>query len=93
MSNIFKSTLGKAATIVAIAGLAITAIGATSAEAHPSHGGWHGGAQHWAHPAPWSHARWYGGGYYAPRYYAPPMVMYPPPYYGPPSLNFNIPRG
>ena len=43
MSNIFKSTLGRVATIAAIAGLAVTAIGATSAEARPWHGGWHGG--------------------------------------------------
>jgi hypothetical protein len=105
MRNIFRSTLGKAATIAVIAGLAVTAIGATSAEARPwnngGHNGWHNngaqhwnGGQHWAHPTHWDHARWYGGGYYAPRYYAaPPVYAYPPAYYGPPSLNFNIPLG
>lgn len=95
MSNIFKSTFGRVATIAAIAGLAVTAIGATSAEARPWNNGWHNnGARQWEHPYRWDHARWYGGGYYVPRYYAaPPVVMYPPPYYGPPSLNFNIPLG
>jgi len=95
MRSILKSTLGRAATIVAIAGVAVTALGA-SAEAGPyHHRGWDRGYHHgWEHPDRWDHARWYGGGYYAPRYYvAPPAVVYPAPYYGPPSLNFNIPLG
>jgi hypothetical protein len=96
MSNIFKSTFGRVATIAVIAGLAVTALGVTSAEARPwnngGHNGWHNNG--WHQPYRWDHARWYGGGYYAPRYYAaPPVVMYPPAYYGPPSLNFNIPLG
>jgi hypothetical protein len=97
MSNILKSTFGKAATILSIAGLAVVAVGA-SAEAGPYHHGWDRG-HHWEHPYRWDHARWYGGGYYAPRYYAPqyyaapPVVTYPPAYYGPPSINFNIPLG
>lgn len=94
MSNIFKSTLGRVATIAAIAGLAITAIGATSAEARPWNNGWHDhGGHRWEHPYRWDHARWYGGRYYAPRYYTAPPIVYPPAYYGPPSLNFNIPLG
>ncbi len=94
MSSILKNTLGRAATIVAIAGLAVTALGA-SAQAGPYEHGWDRAHRRgWEHPDRWDRARWYGGGYYAPRYYvAPPMVAYPPPYYGPPSLNFNIPRG
>ncbi len=98
MSNIFKSTFGRVATIAAIAGLAVSVV-ATSAEAGPRDrygwhdNGWHRGP-HWEHPYRWDHARWYGGRYYAPQYYvAPPVVTYPPPYYGPPSLNFNIPLG
>jgi hypothetical protein len=83
--------------ILSIAGLAVVAVGA-SAQAQPyhawNHGNWDHGYHHgWDHR--WDHARWYGGGYWAPRYYAaPPVVAYPPPaYYGPPSLNFNIPLG
>ena len=90
MSNILKSTFGKAATILSIAGLAMVAFGA-NAEARP-YNHWDRGHV-WAHPYHWDHARWYGG-YYAPRYYAvPPVYAYPPAYYGPPSLNFNIPLG
>jgi hypothetical protein len=94
MSTILKCTLGRAATIVAIAGLAVTAV-ATSASAGPAHqwnhGNWNHGYHQWDHR--WDHARWYGGGGYGPRYYAAPPVIYPQPYYGPPSLNFNIPLG
>jgi hypothetical protein len=79
--------------ILAIAGVAVVAAGA-SAEARPIHEWNHAAPAHWAHPYHWDHARWYGGGYYGPRYYAaPPPVVYPQPYYGPPSLNFNIPLG
>jgi hypothetical protein len=99
MSTIFKNTFTRVVTIAAVAGLAITAVGATSAQARPwgngGHNGWHGNVgHHWAGPTHWDHARGYGGRYYAPRYYsAPPVVAYPPAYYGPPSLNFNIPLG
>lgn len=97
MSSILKNTLGRAATIVAIAGLAVAAFGAT-AEAGPyrHHGwdrGWHDSWHHgWNQPYRWDHARWYRNGYYAPRYYAP-QAVYPPAYYGPPAINFNIPLG
>lgn len=101
MSSILRSTLGRAATIVAVAALAVAAFGAT-AEAGPYQGrwdrGWHDGWHHgWNQPHRWDHARWYRDGYYAPRYYAPryyaPQPLYPPAYYGPPSLNFTIPLG
>lgn len=98
MSNIFRSTFGKAATILSIAGLTVIAVGA-SAQAQPYHG-WHHRHHHWQQPYRWEHARWYGERHYAPRYYAapryyvaPPVVAYPPAYYGPPSINFNIPLG
>ncbi|MEI6200385.1 MAG: hypothetical protein WCP68_00365 [Enhydrobacter sp.] len=96
MSTILKRTLGRAATIVAIAGLAVTAL-ATSASAWDGHewnrgNGNHGYHRNWDRH--WDHARRYGGGYYGPRYYAAaPVVAYPTAYYGPPSLNFNIPLG
>jgi hypothetical protein len=92
MRNILKSTLGRAVTIAAIAGVAVTAIGATSAEARPwNHEGYHGAPQHFV-----GHRYYgprYGWGYGYRPYYAPP-VIYPPAYgygYAAPGLNINIP--
>ncbi len=79
--------------ILSIAGLAVIAAGA-SAQAREFHDWNHHHDWRWEQSHRGDHARWYGGGYYAPRYYvAPPVVGYPPAYYGPPSLNFNIPLG
>jgi hypothetical protein len=94
MRNIWMSRLGRASTILAIAGLAIVAGGA-GAEARWDgyYDGW-GYRQYYSHPA-WTHRYYYG---YAPRYYsyyggyyAPPAVAYADPGYYGPSLNFNIP--
>jgi hypothetical protein len=96
MRSILKSKLGRASAILAVAGLALTAIGST-AEARD----W----GHWDHGHYYNHGYWHGGPYYhgygyAYRpyyngyYAAPPAIYAPPPaygYYGPPSLNFNIP--
>jgi hypothetical protein len=91
MRNIFMSKLGRASAILAVAGLALTAIGSTAE------------ARDWGH---WDHGHYYNHGYYhaypyrygygygyRPYYYAPPVVTYPPAYgyYGPPSVNLNIP--
>jgi len=99
MRNIWMSRLGRASTILAIAGLAIVAGGA-GAEARWDgyYDGW-GYHQYYSHPA-WTHRYYYGyapryyGGYYAPRYYGyygPPAVAYADPGYYGPSVNFNIP--
>ena len=95
MRNIWMSRLGRASTILAIAGLAIVAGGVGSAEARWDgyYDGW-GYHQYYSHPA-WTQRYYYG---YAPRYYgyyggyyAPPVVAYSDPYYYGPSVNFNIP--
>ena len=97
MRSIMMSRLGRASTILAIAGLAIVAGGA-GAEARWDgyYDGW-GYRQYYSHPA-WTHRYYYG---YAPRYYsgynygygyyAPPAVAYADPGYYGPSINFNIP--
>ena len=95
MRNIWMSRLGRASTILAIAGLAIVAGGVGSAEARWDgyYDGW-GYRQYYSHPA-WTHRYYYGyaPGYYG--YYRPPAVAYSDPYYyGPsygPSVNFTIP--
>jgi hypothetical protein len=95
MRNIWMSRLGRASTILAIAGLAIVAGGVGSAEARWDgyYDGW-GYHHYYSHPA-WTHRYYYG---YAPRYYgyyggyyAPPAVAYSDPYYYGPSVNFTIP--
>ena len=90
MRSIWMSRLGRASTILAIAGLAIVA-GGVGAEARNDWNHWGGYHQYYGHPW-WSH-HYYNGYYgYAPRYYGPPAVAYAQPYYyGPPSLNFTIP--
>jgi hypothetical protein len=94
MRNIWMSRLGRASTILAIAGLAIVATGA-GAEAR-NDGYWnHWGYHHYyGHPW-WSHGYYYG---YAPRYYgyygsyyAPPAVAYTDPYYYGPSFSLTVP--
>jgi hypothetical protein len=91
MRNIWMSRLGRASTILAIAGLAIVAGGVGSAEARWDgyyYDGW--GYRHYYSRPAWTHPYYYG---YAPRYYtyAPPAYAYAdPPYYGP-SVNFTIP--
>jgi hypothetical protein len=90
MRNIWMSRLGRASTILAIAGLAIVAGGA-GAEAR-NDGYWDGWGYHHYYSHPWWTQRYYYG--YAPRtyYYGPPAVAYADPYYyGPPSVNFTIP--
>ena len=101
MRSIWMSRLGRASTILAIAGLAIAATGIGAAEARDYgyyYDGW-GYRQYYSHPA-WTHNYYYGyapryySGYYAPRYYGyygPPAVAYADPGYYGPSLNFNIP--
>ena len=91
MRSIWMSRLGRASTILAIAGLAIVAGGVGSAEARWDgyYDGW-GYRHYYSHPA-WTHRYYYG---YAPRYYSyygPPAVAYADPYYSGPSVNFNIP--
>ena len=98
MRNIWMSRLGRASTILAIAGLAVVA-GSAGAEARWDgyYDGW-GYRQYYSHPA-WTHNYYYGyapryySGYYAPRYgyYGPPAVAYSDPGYYGPSVNFNIP--
>jgi hypothetical protein len=94
MRSIWMSRLGRASTILTIAGLAIVA-GSAGAEARWDgyYDGW-GYHQYYSHPA-WTHRYYYG---YAPRYYgynygyyAPPAVAYADPGYYGPSINFNIP--
>lgn len=89
MRNVWMSRLGRASTILAIAGLAIVAGGA-GAEAR-NDGYWDGWGYHHYYSHPWWTQRYYYG--YAPRYYyGPPAVAYADPYYyGPPSVNFTIP--
>ncbi len=91
MRNIWMSRLGRASTILAIAGLAIVAGGVGSAEARwDGYYDGYGYYRYYSHPA-WTHRYYYG---YAPRYYSygPPAVAYADPYYyGPPSVNFTIP--
>ena len=85
MRNIWMSRLGRASTILAIAGLAIAATGIGAAEARDYgyyYDGW-GYRQYYSRPA-WSHQYYYG-------YYGPPAVAYADPGYYGPSLNFNIP--
>ena len=92
MRSIWMSRLGRASTILAIAGLAIVAGGVGSAEARWDgyyYDGW-GYRHYYSHPA-WT--RYYYNGY-APRYYSyygPPAMAYSDPYYYGPSVNFNIP--
>jgi len=101
MRTNLMSRLGRASAVVAIAGLAIVAAGA-SAEArewnHGGHNGWNHGWNHAWH-GPYYH-HWYGN-YWGPRYYGAAPVYAPPAYYGygygngyaysAPSINFNIP--
>jgi hypothetical protein len=96
MRSILKSSLGRASTIIAIVGLALSA-SVVSAEAR--NGYWdHWGRWHYApvyrgwHSPYYGYHTYYG---YAPYYgtYAPPVVYGPPAYYGPPSVNFTIPLG
>lgn len=104
MRNILKGTLGRTLAVAAIAGVALTAVGATTAQArewhngYGWHNGWHGGwHEGWNRPyynhGPYYNHAWYGGRYYAPQYYAAPPVAYPQPYYAPPGINLNIPLG
>jgi hypothetical protein len=89
MRNIWMSRLGRASTILAIAGLAIVA-GSAGAEARwDGYYDGYGYHRYYSHPA-WTQRYYYG---YAPRYYyGPPAVAYADPYYyGPPSVNFTIP--
>ena len=92
MRNIWMSRLGRASTILAIAGLAIVAGGVGSAEAR-----WDGYYDGWGYRHYYSHPAWtqrYYYGYAAPRYYGyygPPAVAYADPYYYGPSVNFTIP--
>jgi hypothetical protein len=94
MRSIWMSRLGRASTILAIAGLAIVA-GSAGAEARwDGYYDGYGYRQYYSHPA-WTHRYYYG---YAPRYYgynygyyAPPAVAYADPGYYGPSINFNIP--
>ena len=96
MRSIWMSRLGRASTILAIAGLAIVAGGVGSAEARWDgyyYDGW-GYRQYYSRPA-WTNSYYYG---YAPgyRYYSPPAVAYSNPYYyGPtyygPSFSLNVP--
>jgi hypothetical protein len=94
MRNIWMSRLGRASTILAIAGAAIIA-GSAGAEARWDgyYDGW-GYHHYYSHPA-WTHRYYYGYapgyyGYYG-GYYAPPAVAYADPGYYGPSINFNIP--
>jgi hypothetical protein len=94
MRNILKSGLGRALTIFAIVGLALSAL-STTAEAR--NGYWdHWGR--WHYTGPYWHGPYYGYRYYSYNpyygpYYAPPVYYGPPAYYGPPSFNFTIPLG
>src|SRR5579871_3747482 len=68
MRTNLMSRLGRASAVVAIAGLAIAAVG-TSAEAREWNHGWHGGGwNHAWHGAYYNHWR---GNYWGPRYAAP----------------------
>ena len=96
MRSILKSRLARASIISVLAGLAAVGV-AANANAYDGRWGhgWHG------HYVP--HHEWhgyYGGGWYRPYYYAPPVVTYPPAYgysyppaYGysyPPGVSFNL---
>ena len=77
MRTNLMSRLGRASAVVAIAGLAIAAVG-TSAEAREWNHGWHGGGwNHAWHGAYYNHWR---GNYWGPRYAAP---VYAAPVYVP----------
>jgi hypothetical protein len=94
MRNIWMSRLGRASTILAIAGLAIVAGGAGAEARWDGYYDGYGYHRYYSHPA-WTHRYYYGYApryAYAPGYYGPPAVAYADPYYyGPPSVNFNIP--
>jgi hypothetical protein len=91
MRTNLMSRLVRASAVIAIAGLAIAAVG-TNAEAREWNHGWNGGGYHAWHGT--YYHPWYGH-YYGPRYVAP--VYAPPPYYGygygyaAPGINVNIP--
>jgi len=96
MRNIWMSRLGRASTVLAIAGIAIAAMGlGASAEAR-EYGYWNRWGYHHYYSHPWWAHRYYYG--YGPRYYgyAPyygaPAYAYTDPgyYYGPPAVNFSI---
>ncbi|HTR83498.1 MAG TPA: hypothetical protein VMI56_03395 [Reyranella sp.] len=93
MRTNLMSRLGRASAVIAIAGLAVAAVG-TSAEAREWNHGWHGeGWNHGWHRPYYNH---WAGSYWGPRYWAPPPVVYAPPVYygygyGAPGINLNIP--
>ena len=82
MRSIWMSRLGRASTILAIAGLAIVATGA-GAEAR-NDGYW----DHWGYHRYYGNPWWSHGYYYG---YAPPAVAYTDPYYYGPSFSLTIP--
>jgi len=92
MRNIWMSRLGRASTVLAIAGIAIAATGVT-AEAR-NYGYWDHWGYHHYYGHPWRPPGYYYGyapGYrYGYNYCGPPAVAYSDPYYGP-SFNLTIP--
>jgi hypothetical protein len=88
MRNIWMSRLGRASTVLAIAGIAIAAMGlGASAEAR-DYGYWNRWGYHHYYSHPWWGPRYYYGynNYnYAPRYYGYPT------YYGAPSYAYTDP--
>ena len=92
MRSIWMSRLGRASTILVLAGIAMAATGLGATAEAREYGYWDRWGYHhyYSHPW-WSHGYYYGyaPGYYG--YYGPPAVAYAQPYYyGPPSLNFSI---
>jgi hypothetical protein len=90
MRNVWMSRLGRASTILAIAGLAIAATGAV-AEAR-DYGYWDRWGYHHYYGHPWWAHRYYYG-YYEPRYYtySPPAYAYADPGYYGPSFSVTVP--
>jgi hypothetical protein len=86
MRNIWMSRLGRASTVLTIAGIGITAIGlGVSAEAR-EYGYWDRWGYHHYYSHPWAQRYYYGYNYAPGYYYAPRTYAYsyssPYQYYG-----------
>jgi hypothetical protein len=92
MRSIWMSRLGRASTVIALAGIAIAATGlsATSAEAR-EYGYWDRWGYHHYYSHPWWGPRYYGYNYAPGYYYAPQAYAYSDPYYYGPSFNVTVP--
>jgi len=95
MRSIWMSRLGRASTILALAGIAMAATGLGATAEAREYGYWNRWGYHHYYSHPWWGPRYYYGYNYAPGYYGyygAPSYAYTDPgyYYGPPAVNFSI---